>query len=812
MVCLFFFALLVLGRPLAQGQGWTGLATSNYSGPNGEYRNPASLTDSRYKFYVSLGGADVNFYTNYLTVKAPYTPWQVLRGTVGNEYRDQRGNIVFRDSYLQEQALDGRAKLATASAEVRLPALQISLGARHTLALGSRVRGFVQATDVSEPVARLARYGLKDAQRLDLAQKVLSDNAFNIGVNAFQEINLSYAYAFDPNDEHVFAGGFTAKYLVGLASAYIKNQGVDYQVYGADSVQLRSRNLGYGYTDYRYYERSSFKVADLYGSNRLGRGAGLDVGLSYEWRPDFASYNGKLDGQDYTDHTQNKYRLKLALALVDVGLIQYDNPTYAHQSGINGITNVQWGRLDTIKYRSLEGLDNLVQRVVVLNDRGRKFTSTLPTAIHFTADYRVRSHLYAGLAWTQNVVPLSALGARTVSTLALLPRFEHKYAEVALPVLLTNNYHSLQVGAMLRLGPLTVGSDNLGGLFGTTTLTGYDFYASLGWGILKKRPKDRDHDGVSDKLDKCPDVKGTWEFRGCPDRDGDHVAYSQDKCPDTPGLPRFKGCPDTDLDGLPDPDDQCPTEAGPLALHGCPDRDADGIADKDDKCPDDPGLPAFAGCPDTDADGLPDPDDQCPTVAGPVENKGCPYPDTDGDTLLDKDDKCPTEAGPVSNQGCPVLLPPVLPNADADQDGVLDKDDLCPHTPGPAANKGCPVLKAAEQKIVNRAFANLQFQTNKDVIRPSSYPSLDALGALLLAHPEFRLRLSGHTDNVGKPAANLRLSEKRARAVRRYLEAHNAPTGRITAEWFGPKKPVATNKTAAGRAKNRRVEMKVLFE
>ena len=81
MVCLFFFALLALGRPSAQAQGWTGLATSNYSGPNGAYWNPASLVDSRYKFYVSLGGANVNFYTNYLTVKAPYTPGQAPGST-----------------------------------------------------------------------------------------------------------------------------------------------------------------------------------------------------------------------------------------------------------------------------------------------------------------------------------------------------------------------------------------------------------------------------------------------------------------------------------------------------------------------------------------------------------------------------------------------------------------------------------------------------------------------------------------------------------------------------------------------------------
>jgi outer membrane protein OmpA-like peptidoglycan-associated protein len=170
-----------------------------------------------------------------------------------------------------------------------------------------------------------------------------------------------------------------------------------------------------------------------------------------------------------------------------------------------------------------------------------------------------------------------------------------------------------------------------------------------------------------------------------------------------------------------------------------------------------------------------DKDDACPTVAGPVENKGCPWPDTDGDT-------------------------------------VFDKDDDCPNTPGPVENKGCPVIAKAEQKVLNTAFSNLQFATNKDIILKSSYPSLNELAKLLQARPEFRLRLRGYTDNVGTPQYNLLLSKKRAAAVERYLEKQGVPTEQVRSEYFGRNNPVATNKTAAGRAKNRRVEMKVLFD
>lgn len=827
---LALIVVLTMGRRTAQAQGWTGLATSNYGGTNGLYWNPSSIADSRHRFYVNLAGADVNFYNDYLELATPYTPWQLVRGKVGNEYRDGSGNVVFQREYLRE-TLNGRSKFATLSAEARLPSFFISLGPKQSIAFSSRVRGFAQAVNVSEPLARLGRYGLGEAQALGLTDQLLTDNSFNVSVNAFHEFALSYALATTDNTDHFFKAGVTVKYLVGLGSGYVNNQGAQYQVYNEDSIQVRDRQITYGTTDYEYYRRDNFKVGDFYGKNRLGRGFGGDIGVTYEWRPKAGTYDYSMDGATITDHTANKYRLKAGLALVDLGGIVYNNPNYVRQTGLTSTGTVQIGSLDTIRYRNVADVDNLMQQLVGVNSKTREFTSVLPAALNVTADYRFRDHLYVGAAWRQNLVQARAIGSRAASSVALIPRLEYSQAEVSFPLMLANNYDKFQVGAMVRLGPLTVGSDNLGGIFGATTITGYDVYASLGFGLDKKKPKDKDKDGVSDALDKCPTTKGTWEFRGCPDRDGDHVQDKDDACPDVPGLVKFKGCPDTDLDGVPDSEDFCPTEPGPVALQGCPDLDGDGVADKDDKCPEDPGLVALQGCPDADGDGITDAEDKCPELAGPAEHQGCP--DTDGDGTFDPDDKCPAVAGPADNQGCPYVdtdldgtfdhldgCPAVAgpvenkgcPWPDTDADGTPDNKDLCPKTPGPKTNNGCPVLKKAEQKIVATAFANLQFLTGKDVIRTKSYASLNALAKLLQAKPTFRLRLAGHTDNVGKPAANLLLSQKRAEAVKRYLVKRGVPAERIVAEWFGQTKPKASNKTATGRARNRRVEMKVLFE
>jgi len=110
---------------------------------------------------------------------------------------------------------------------------------------------------------------------------------------------------------------------------------------------------------------------------------------------------------------------------------------------------------------------------------------------------------------------------------------------------------------------------------------------------------------------------------------------------------------DSDGDGVIDRKDECPAVKGLAKFNGCPDNDGDGIEDRKDECPNHAGLYIFNGCPDTDNDGIQDKDDACPTIAGILANKGCPVPDSDLDGVLDDVDQCPNVAGTVANFGCP---------------------------------------------------------------------------------------------------------------------------------------------------------------
>jgi OmpA-OmpF porin, OOP family len=231
------------------------------------------------------------------------------------------------------------------------------------------------------------------------------------------------------------------------------------------------------------------------------------------------------------------------------------------------------------------------------------------------------------------------------------------------------------------------------------------------------------------------------------------------------------------------------------------DKDGDGVPDADDKCPDVPGVAALSGCPDRDADGITDADDKCPETAGLAKYNGCPIPDTDADGINDEQDKCPSEKGFARYQGCPI--------PDSDADGINDEEDKCPNKAGTAANMGCPEISKEVIEKISYAAKNVFFATGSAKLLPKSFKSLDEIATILAKDESLLMDVDGHTDDQGKDDANLLLSQNRANAVKAYLVSKGVADARLKSTGYGEAKPVADNKTAAGRAKNRRVEMTV---
>lgn len=270
---------------------------------------------------------------------------------------------------------------------------------------------------------------------------------------------------------------------------------------------------------------------------------------------------------------------------------------------------------------------------------------------------------------------------------------------------------------------------------------------------------------------------------------------------------------DSDGDGVPDRKDDCPgTPRGVLVdSYGCPrDTDGDGVFDGIDQCPDTPkGWPVDSvGCPlDSDGDGVADGIDDCPgTPPGAlVDEHGCPI-DSDGDGVYDGIDQCPGTPphAYIDSRGCPV---------DSDSDGVYDGIDRCPQTPAGAAvdEFGCPLVKPLfEEERRTLILEGVFFEFNSAKLTLNSKEILDHVAESMLAWPEVRVEIGGHSDSLGAEEYNLRLSRLRAESVRDYLLEKGVPRLQLEARGYGEVNPIDNNRTEDGRAKNRRVELKRL--
>jgi outer membrane protein OmpA-like peptidoglycan-associated protein len=139
---------------------------------------------------------------------------------------------------------------------------------------------------------------------------------------------------------------------------------------------------------------------------------------------------------------------------------------------------------------------------------------------------------------------------------------------------------------------------------------------------------------------------------------------------------------------------------------------------------------------------------------------------------------------------------------------VNDEVDKCPNVAGIPANYGCEDV----QPLFNEIASGFKYATGKSTLSKSTLSKLDTVISVLNKYPNIHLDIIGNTDNVGSIKINMPLSEKRATNVYNYLVKKNIPTDRLTKKGVADSNPIDTNKTSAGRAKNRRTDMNAIYQ
>ena len=680
--------------------------------------------------------------------------------------------------------------------------------------------------------------------KLGMEQQTNVYHLENLKINQNNIAQVSLGYSREINSK--IKVGLNAKLLVGLSSEQIKYSKFDitlannsYSVNAIGESLVMSEFLSFQKDSNNYYDftKPKFEASKM---KPAGYGAAFDLGVTYK----------------------PFKRLTLAAAVNDLGFLKWNASSIKLGKATSNVlfTGFKIDSIDGQLKKITQEASNLIKFKDTISTN---YLEKTPYNINVSAEFSIfandKHDILLGMLYHSYNSPSTKIN-ELVGAITLKPFSWFTVSGTYEFLRKDMTRYGLGINFSPRLINLYIASD-----FSTSRLDSklyypvdkFDYNITFGGSIVLGKPKDSDKDGVVDRRDKCPqtpfgvlvdkkgcpidtdgdgvpdyldncpntpkEAYGKVDTYGCPlDTDGDSVPDYLDKCPDTPAASKALvdsvGCSlDTDKDGIFDYLDKCPNTPVGIEVDsvGCPsDKDGDGVADYLDLCPETPvlarGMVNKSGCPlDTDGDGVEDYLDLCPhtpaEARGFVDKNGCLL-DSDDDGVPNYLDKCsntPLEArGKLDENGCP---------RDTDGDSIPDYLDNCPTIPGVASNKGCPEIKKEVKILFLKALQGIQFEVGKTVIKKTSFAILNQIAKVLIENPTYLVDVRGHTDNVGKPATNLIMSDKRASAVRDYLIGKGVNGDRITSHGFGDTQPVASNKTKAGKAKNRRVEFVVTF-
>jgi hypothetical protein len=488
---LTLFILLGIASP-GSTQHMPGVAMGNFAGTNALYHNPAFVADSRYSFYVNLVGTQ--FYTgnNHVKYDAPFSFLGLLTNTVPDQYRNERGVLLFPRAYLSER-LNGNSKYLNAGGDTRLPSVMFNMfKGKIGVGISTRARYILNTTQLTEPLARLIS---KTTQLKELQGPTFENQSGQLHFNGLGEIAFTLGGGVVDNETEFIKVGLTVKRLLGLYNAHAIIDNSSYDILPDEAyenlrqyINVQEINVKYAITRDEGFQNIKPTPAWLLGGAPPGSGWGFDIGAVYEYRPDINKYTYTEKGERRRDPSKTKYLYRVAVSLTDVGRVHFKNPSYLLQQETH-TTNKEFRYNSFQKLQGSEGLFNAINSSL---DGGApvapNFKSVLPMAFQASVDYHVRSKIYVSGIWVQNLISQNAFGMKAESFIGVTPRIEHKWYELSVPVSLMNRYRSPAIGLAGRAGPLWIGTDHLTGLLNIGNPKAFNLYFGISAGLFRRPP------------------------------------------------------------------------------------------------------------------------------------------------------------------------------------------------------------------------------------------------------------------------------------------------------------------------------------
>nr|WP_315220690.1 DUF5723 family protein [uncultured Flavobacterium sp.] len=400
----------------AQGQSYFGFRDDNYAGIQSVLFNPSAVVDSKYKadvtlFSVSATGQNDLYGVNFA---------QVLDGSFDLQ-EDARKNIK----------TNNRGNL---NVDILGPSFMLNITPTHSIALFSRVRSITNLIDVN---GELFDEINKD---VDVSNSFLiTAGNPNAVTNSWAEIGASYGTVLLDDDQQFIKGGITLKYLMAGTNGYINGTNL--------SVAFNKNDVNPALSE--YYSTGTLKTAASYdyanGENQefdaTSAGVGIDLGFTYEYRTNCHSCAG------------NRYKLKAAVAVTDIGKLNYKNAV----ENTYDLT----GRVTQDDIENADDIFAFFDANYTKTSSRKGVKANLPTALHTNFDWNIDNRFYLNLSTDFGLVDAKKLNSTTIANSATLtPRYETRQFSFYIPVTWME-YSGLQIGTGFRAGPLFIGSGSL---------------------------------------------------------------------------------------------------------------------------------------------------------------------------------------------------------------------------------------------------------------------------------------------------------------------------------------------------------------
>jgi hypothetical protein len=457
--CIIFYFLISIQ---SFSQESPGIIQGNYAGSAMARINPSTMLQS--KNYMDFSIVSITAFGQNDFAYLPGKDINVIPLVTGKEdfpsYPPKDNNFLyFRNK---------NAKTASTLANVYGPGGMIQIG-EQVFAFHTAVRSYNTARNLPYeiPIFGAESLGYEELHNINFI-----DYKFSSASLSWAEFGFSYARTILQQNNNHWAAGITVNRLQGFGAAFMKAQNIDYIVLNRNTIQINEMNVDAGFSLPVDYQSNTLPFGSLF----KGGGFGFDLGVTYTRRFDGFQRNrlSRICEEPYKD-----YKWRAGVSILDLGSISFKENAEVHQ--FTDVKNVLLENIDKINFTNLDQLmQELSTRLTgsaTASYTGDAFRIGLPTALSAQVDYHISPDWYLN-GVIVHPFSLSKYSVRRPAQIAITPRYEKAWFELLAPVSLYE-YRTLRIGLALRLGILTLGTDQLGTLVGLGKIQGMDFYASV---------------------------------------------------------------------------------------------------------------------------------------------------------------------------------------------------------------------------------------------------------------------------------------------------------------------------------------------